>query len=176
MKKEQKEQELEKLVAYLDGEVSEQEAIEVEQSLSRDEEIRVHVDSLERTWQLLGKLPIAKASEEFTENTLSTIKTIQLKTQASEDQNRSGFSMSKQTQVQLRKAAVAGGWAIGLACSIFFGFVMTNQWVPEESEPLLTELSFIENLDTYSEVQNLEFLEELQQSGTFNETAQQQNQ
>jgi len=176
MKKEQKEQELEKLVAYLDGEVSEQEAIEVEQSLSRDEEIRVHVDSLERTWQLLDRLPITKASEEFTNNTLSTIKTIQLEAQASEDQNRSGFSMGKKKREQLRKAAVASGWMIGLACSIFFGYMIANQWVPVESEPLLSELSFIENLDTYSEIQSLEFLEELQHSGTFNETAQQQSQ
>jgi anti-sigma factor RsiW len=176
MKKEQKKQELEKLVAYLDGEVSEQEAIEVERSLSCDEEIRIHVDSLERTWQLLDRLPIEKASEEFTNNTLSTIKTIQLEAEAKEDQNRSGFAMRKKTRAQLLKAAVAGGWMIGLACTIFFGYMLANQWVPEESEPLLSELSFIENLDTYSEVQNLKFLEELQNTGTFNETAQHQNQ
>ncbi|WP_339730311.1 hypothetical protein [uncultured Gimesia sp.] len=173
MKKEIKEQELEKLVAYLDGEVSDQEAIEVEQSLSRDEETRAHVDSLERTWELLDKLPITKASSEFTDKTLSTIKSVQLEAQAAEDQNRSGFSLSKKSQQQLRRVAIAGGWMIGLACSIYIGFAITNQWVPEESEPLLSELSFIENLDTYSEVQSLEFLEELQQSGTFNETAQQ---
>ena len=148
----------------------------MEQALSRDEEIREHVDSLERTWQLLDRLPIAKASEEFTNKTLSTIKTIQLESQAQGDQNQSGLSMSKKTREQLRKVVVAGGWMIGLACSIFLGYVITNQWVPEESEPLLSELSFIENLDTYSEVQSLEFLEELQHSGTFNETTQQQNQ
>jgi hypothetical protein len=45
--------------------------------------------------------------------------------------------------------------------------------VPDESDPLIRELSFIENLDTYSEVQSLEFLEELTKSGTFDETAQQ---
>ncbi len=176
MKKEQKDQELEKLVAYLDGEVSEQEAIEVEQSLSRDEEVRLHVDSLERTWQLLDRLPIEKASEEFTNKTLSTIKTIQLEAESKEDLNRSGFTLRKETRAQLQKAAIAGGWAIGLACSIFFGYMITNQWVPDESEPLLSELSFIENLDTYSEVQSLEFLEELQQTGTFNETTEQQSQ
>lgn len=175
MKKEQKDQELEKLVAYLDGEVSEQEAIEVEQSLSRDEEVRLHVDSLERTWQLLDRLPIEKASEEFTNKTLSTIKTIQLEAESKEDLNRSGFTLRKETRAQLQKALIAGGWAIGLACSIFFGYMITNQWVPDESEPLLSELSFIENLDTYSEVQSLEFLEELQQSGTFNETTEQQS-
>lgn len=173
MKKEIKEQELEKLVAYLDGEVTEQEAIEVEQSLSSDEETRAHVDSLERTWELLDKLPITKASSEFTDKTLSTIKTVQLEAQAAEEKNRSGFSLSKKSQRQLRKAAVAGGWMLGLACSIYIGYAFTNQWVPEESESLLREFSLIENLDTYSEVQSLEFLEELQQSGTFNETAQQ---
>lgn len=173
MKKEIKEQELEKLVAYLDGEVTEQEAIEIEQSLSSDEETRAHVDSLERTWELLDKLPITKASSEFTDKTLSTIKTVQLEAQAAAEQSRSGFSLSKKSRQQLRRVAVAGGWMLGLACSIFIGYTITNQWVPEESEPLLRELSLIENLDTYSEVQSLEFLEELQQSGTFNETAQQ---
>ncbi|QDU00265.1 anti-sigma factor family protein [Gimesia aquarii] len=174
MKKESKEQELEKLVAYLDGEVSDQEAIEVEQSLSNDEKTRAHVDGLERTWELLDKLPITKASDEFTNKTLSTIKTVQLEAQANESQDRSGLGLSKQSQQQIWKVAVAGGWMIGLACSIFLGYVVTNQWLPDESEPLLKELSFIENLDTYSEVQSLEFLKDLQQSGTFDETAQQQ--
>ncbi|MFH1302824.1 MAG: hypothetical protein ABIK07_17310 [Planctomycetota bacterium] len=175
MNKELNEQELEKLVAYLDGEVSEQEAIEVEQSLSTDEETRAHVDALERTWELLDKLPIARASTEFTNNTLSTIKTIQLEAEAAEEQNRSGFSLSKKSQAQLRRAAIFGGWMLGLAGSIFLGYLMTNQWLPDESEPLLEEFSFIENLDNYSEVQSLEFLEELRKSGTFNETAQQQS-
>lgn len=174
MKKESKEQELEKLVAYLDGEVSDQEAIEVEQSLSTDEKTRAHVDGLERTWELLDRLPITKASDEFTNKTLSTIKTVQLEAQANESQDRSGLGLSKQSQQQIWKVAVAGGWMIGLACSIFLGYVFTNQWLPDESEPLLKELSFIENLDTYSEVQSLEFLKDLQQSGTFDETAQQQ--
>tara|TARA_R110002111_G_scaffold262882_1_gene342714 strand:- start:13729 stop:14250 length:522 start_codon:yes stop_codon:yes gene_type:complete len=173
MNKELNEQELEKLVAYLDGEVSEQEAIEVEQSLSSNEETRAHVDSLERTWELLDRLPIAKASDEFTNNTLSTIKTIQLEAEAAEEQNRSGFSLSKKSQAQLRRAVIFTGWMIGLAGALFVGYLMTNQWVPDESEPLLEEFSFIENLDTYSEVQNLEFLEALRKSGTFNETAQQ---
>tara|TARA_R110002095_G_scaffold189514_2_gene167003 strand:+ start:2843 stop:3364 length:522 start_codon:yes stop_codon:yes gene_type:complete len=173
MNKELNEQELEKLVAYLDGEVSEQEAIEVEQSLSSNEETRARVDSLERTWELLDRLPIAKASDEFTNNTLSTIKTIQLEAEAAEEQNRSGFSLSKKSQAQLRRAAIFAGWMVGLAGALFAGYLMTNQWVPDESEPLLEEFSFIENLDTYSEVQNLEFLEALRKSGTFNETAQQ---
>ena len=173
MNEQSKEQDLEKLVAYLDGEVTEQEAIEVEQSLATNEETRAHIDSLERTWDLLDKLPISKASSEFTDKTLSTIKTAQLEAQATEELSRGGFSLSRESKQRLRRAGIASGWALGLACSIYIGYAITNQWVPQESEPLLQELSFIENLDTYSEVQSLEFLEELQQSGTFNETAQQ---
>ncbi|QDT30660.1 anti-sigma factor family protein [Gimesia panareensis] len=172
MSKDAKEQELERLVAYLDGEVSEQEAIEVEQALSSDEATRAHVDGLERTWELLDKLPISKASEEFTDKTLSSIRTVQLEAQAEEDQQPSGFGMTKKSRAQLRRAAITAGWIVGLACSIFVGYLITNQWVPDESDPLLRELSFIENLDTYTEVQSLEFLEELQKSGTFDETAQ----
>ncbi|EDL60983.1 anti-sigma factor family protein [Gimesia maris] len=109
MKKELNNQELEKLVAYLDGEVTEQEAIEVEQSLSTDEATRTHVDGLERTWELLDKLPIAKASQEFTDKTLSTIKTVQLEALAEAEQNRSGFLSNKSKQ-QLRRAAIAAAW------------------------------------------------------------------
>jgi len=71
------------------------------------------------------------------------------------------------------RAGIAGAWVVGLACSILLGYQLTHQWVPDESDPLIEELSLIENLDTYSEVQSLEFLEELQKSGTFDETAQQ---
>ncbi|MBN68391.1 MAG: hypothetical protein CME32_03800 [Gimesia sp.] len=173
MSKDITEQELEKLVAYLDGEVSEQEAIEVEQALSNDESTRERVDGLERAWEMLDRLPISRASEEFTDKTLSSIRTVQLEAQAAEDQQPSGFGMTKKTRVQLRKAAISAGWIVGLACSIFLGYLITNQWVPDESDPLIRELSFIENLDTYSEVQSLEFLEELTKSGTFDETAQQ---
>jgi len=173
MSKELNEQELEKLVAYLDGEVSDQEAIEVEQSLSTDEDTRAHVDALERTWELLDKLPITKASEEFTDKTISTIRTIQQDAIATEEQNKSGFGLTSKSRAQLRKAGIAGAWLVGLACSIMAGYLITNQWLPDETDPLLKELSLIENLDTYSEVQSLEFLEELQKSGTFDETAQQ---
>ncbi|WP_417386780.1 anti-sigma factor family protein [Gimesia sp.] len=171
MKKELNDQELEKLVAYLDGEVTEQEAIEVEQSLSTDEATRAHVDGLERTWELLDKLPIAKASQEFTDKTLSTIKTVQLEALAEEEQKRGG--LSRKSKERLRRAGIAAGWTLGLACSVMLGYLLTNQWVPDESDPLLEEFSFIENLDTYSEVQSLEFLEELKKSGTFDEIAQQ---
>jgi hypothetical protein len=173
MSKDAKEQELEKLVAYLDGEVSEQEAIEVEQALSTDEDTRAHVDGLERAWEMLDRLPISKASEEFTDKTLSSIRTVQLEAQAAEEQEPSGFGLTKKSRAQLRRAGIMAGWIVGLACSIFVGYLITNQWVPDESDPLIQDLSFIENLDTYTEVQSLEFLEELQKSGTFDETAQQ---
>lgn len=173
MKNEMKERELEKLVAYLDGEVSEQEAIEVEQALSTSEQTRAQVDSLERTWELLDRLPIPKASDEFTNKTLSTIKTIQLEAQEAGAQQQSGGLLSNASQDQVRKLAVMGGWIIGLALSIFVGYQLTNQWLPDESDPLIEDFSFIENIDTYSEIQNLEFLEELQKSGLFDETAQQ---
>ena len=98
---------------------------------------------------------------------------MQLEALAEAEQNRSGFLSSKSKQ-QLRRAAIAAAWTAGLACSVMVGYLLTNQWVPDEADPLLEEFSFIENLDTYSEVQSLEFLEELKKSGTFDEIAQQQ--
>lgn len=64
------------LVAYLDGELPEQDADRIERMLQSDAPLRRNAETLDRTWQLLDSLESATASGEFTQKTLSTISTI----------------------------------------------------------------------------------------------------
>src|ERR1051325_9808599 len=61
------------LVAYLDGELDEEAAREVETRISQDPTVRAEVESLKRTWDLLDYLPRAEPSPSFTHRTLSLV-------------------------------------------------------------------------------------------------------
>src|SRR5213082_1219726 len=62
------------LAAYLDGELEETATQEIEQILSVSEVARHEVDMLSRTWDMLNSLPTHKASEEFTQKTVTSMR------------------------------------------------------------------------------------------------------
>ena len=64
----------ETLVAYLDGELSEAEIIEVEKRLTTCEKFRKQLNGLERTWDMLDALPaVEPTAVSYTHLTLPTI-------------------------------------------------------------------------------------------------------
>src|SRR6185369_4564028 len=64
----------ENLVAYIDGELDESAVQGVEQALAESVVARHEIDMLSRTWDLLNVLPGVKVSDEFSRNTLSSIR------------------------------------------------------------------------------------------------------
>src|SRR5919109_2292772 len=62
------------LVAYLDGELDDQETAEIESVLAASAVARNYVELLARTYDLLDELPRVKAPREFTERTLTTVR------------------------------------------------------------------------------------------------------
>lgn len=145
------------LVAYLDGELDESATQEIERTLSQSMNARRAVDELTLVWEMLDELPRQEASEAFTEKTLSTIRVIETEEAA---------SPQKITR-RLRPIFRVGSWAAGLLLAAAGGYFLTNRWVTDESTVLLRELPVIEKIDVYTEVNNVEFLVELQQSGLF---------
>lgn len=145
------------LVAYLDGELSEEETQEIEQVLAASEVARHEVDMLSRSWDLIGVLPSTKASEEFTRKTLSSLR-------AAEAERT---FISPQLRRNLRRMAIlaCGGAVLGLC--MYLGFMATNRWVPNEADQLLDEYDVISNLDRYSEVGSIEFLQTLKTNRTL---------
>jgi hypothetical protein len=144
----------ENLVAYLDGELEESEALEVERTLTESAEIRQEVEALARTWELLEQLPRVRASNEFTERTLASI-------QAASAQEETQPFISPVTRRKLWTAALLGGLVLSAAA----GFFLTNRGIPRPSETLLRDLPVIEKLDLYEEVGDVRFLEELKPLG-----------
>lgn len=142
------------LVAYLDGELDEIGTLEVERTLTESAEIRLEVESLSKTWELLGELPSVEASNEFTERTLASIQT------ASAPQIPQPV-----ISPQIRQKLLWTSLLTGIVCSAVFGFWMTNRGIPDQTDSLLKNLPVVQKLDVYEEVGSVEYLKELEQLG-----------
>jgi len=148
------------LVAYLDGELEESQTQYIDQVLARSEVARHEVEALARTWELLDLLPKPNATEGFTDRTITTLKVSEMATPLTE---QPWFDY-------VRKGTIAAGWVLLLSVCAAVGFVITTQAVPNEQAELLTELPLIRNLDVYLEIEDLEFVRELQRSTQFTRT------
>lgn len=148
------------LAAYLDGELEETATQEIEQILAVSEVARHEVDMLSRTWDMLNALPAHKASEEFTQRTVSSMRAVE----------QSGPPVASQALKQnARRGGVLTAWAAVLAVCGYVGYSATHQWVPNDSEQLLDDYDIISNLDKLEEVGSIEFLQVLKDKNTFAE-------
>jgi anti-sigma factor RsiW len=151
------EQEREELVAYLDGELDEEQAHSVEAKISMNPTLRAEVETLKRAWDLLDYLPRPEPSPNFTHRTLDRIAV-----------------RDTANALRPRKAKrwlLAAGWAAALLLATFGGyFGAVHSITPRPGErDLVRELRVIENLRFYEAVDSLEFLRELDQSDLFGE-------
>lgn len=143
------------LVAYLDGELDESHSGEVEQLLSHSEVARHDVEMLSRTFDMLDLLPKEKAEEDFTQRTLTVIKTTE---QVKPLTEQSWFIWGRRTILGLF-------WGIGLVAALFVGFHATYRWWPNDSQVLIDDLDFLENLHLYEEIESEDTLKQLRTKG-----------
>ncbi len=158
----------EKLVAYLDGELPEVAAREVEQSLSSDPAVRAEIDQLNRAWEMLDLLPRPNASGEFSSRTLTTIKAAD-KTNADAMANVAAtelFPTVDRTPNTTRRLLV---WGMGLLLVAAFSFFVARQRAQTNSDPLVDQLPLIENLETLREIGDVNFLNEFRPKGFPND-------
>ncbi|MBI3862535.1 MAG: hypothetical protein HY290_11635 [Planctomycetia bacterium] len=158
------------LVAYLDGELDETVTQEIEQVLAVSEVARHEVDMLSRSWDMLNALPTYRASNEFTERTVTSMRAAEQK---------GSRIPTELLQRQARRGVVLAVWAAILILCGYVGFAATNRWVPNDSEALLEDYDVINNLDKYSDSltpadpanpqRPTEFLELLKSKRTFSE-------
>lgn len=154
--------ERENLTAYLDGELDEKAANEIEQKLTRSEVARREVDILARTWDMLGLLPRVNVSGEFSRKTMAFAR------QAEEPQL---LDRSKLWLKYGQRVAYAAAWGTAICLAAYGGFQVTSRLIPDESRLLVEELPIIENLDNYKEIGEVEFLQQLRTSRVFQEEA-----
>ena len=132
------------LIAYLDGELPEQDADRVERMLQANAPLRRDAECLDRTWKLLDSLESATAGGEFMQKTLSSISTI-VDSSESGIQNTGRWSLKK----ILPGSVLAKGliWCLAgfMACSA--GLMLSRKARRERTAP--TDAQILKDLDLY---------------------------
>lgn len=155
----------ENLVAYLDGELPETASKEIDQVLLKSPAVQHDVDMLSRTWDLLDQLPRLTGTGHLTQRTLTAVR---------QDEAPKplvpAWWKDRLPREQLRRGGIVVAWVAALALSAVAGFLVTNRMIPGTSDELLVNLPVIEKLDSYANVESVEFLRELEKRiGSFDD-------
>ena len=145
------------LTAYIDGELTENEERAIATKLALSPTARREVDFLKKIWELLEYLPRPKASADFPERTLTSIRSIESKALLWE-------RSAQDRMIHLAKLATC---LLVVAGSLAFGFVLVRWVWPDPSLRMAQDLSLAEHLDEYQEVGSFQLLEELANSKEF---------
>ncbi len=154
--------EVEDLVAYLDGELDEAEAQQVEARLNVDAASRKETDALQAAWALLDHLPRAEPSPDFTHRTMEHV-------QVAADTAR--IHRRRKFWARWWPRLVTVGWAAGLLIAFlvgYLGYLKFRSTEPSDYE-LARELRLIENKRLYELVDDLDFLRRLDRPDLFGE-------
>jgi len=149
----------ENLVAYLDGELEDDDAREIDEVLARSPVARHEVQMLTKTIEMIDVLERAPASAEFTQKTLASIARVEAKPRVP----------LVDYGLYLRRGGVLALWAAALILSTWAGFSLTNRWFPAEHDLLLDDLPVVERYQDYKTAGDAAFLSELQKKGTLKE-------
>ncbi len=146
------------LVAYLDGELDEQTAEQVQRGLESDPDLRLRLESLWGTWAMLDELQQPQVKTDFTE---STLEVVALGAQSDIDQSRPSGPLGRLG----RYLTVAAG----LFAACFLGFICVALFRPDPNRQLLEDLPVVQRLDEYRQIDSVEYLQELRKSELFSE-------
>lgn len=141
---------LEEIVAYLDGELSGEECARVERRLASDEDYRQQLQGIERAWTALDELPMATVDDRFSRTTLTMVV---------EDAARELETRTRAIPIARRRRWLA--MTFGAAAAAALGFVVFRMAWPNPNEALLADLPVIDNVDIYSQFQDIDFLRRL---------------
>lgn len=146
------------LVAYLDGELDAESSRRIEALLATDPQLRGTLQRLDRAWELLDELDVPEVPERFTHTTLEMVTVA-----AAEDAQRSHAEILRRRR---RRSVVVGG---GLLTAGLAGFLAMALLAPDPNQLLVRDLPVLENLDEYSQIDDIEFLQMLNREGLFPE-------
>jgi hypothetical protein len=181
------------LVAFLDGELDQPANEAVEAKISLDPTTRAEADALKKTWDLLDYLPRSEPSPNFTERTMSRIEPVR-ESGTAESKNgplsvNSGptlprLSTSSTPTMNLpqrksigRRLGVGACWILASALAGFIGYFTRSQitaWTKhmeqqEQDAKILSEQRLLQNLHHYRQIDDFEFLKELDSPDLFGE-------
>lgn len=141
----------ERIVAYLDGELSAEESASVEQQLAADEGFRQELQSVERAWAALDELPMTMVTDDFAQTTIAMVVEA-----ARQDVEAKTIALP----VQRRRQRV--NFAMLAAVAALLGALAFRVFWQNPNQHLVADLSVVQNVDVYSQFQSVEFLRDLQ--------------
>lgn len=151
----------ETLVAYLDGELDEEERRRLEDQLIADAPLRQRLGELESGWQMLDHLPRPAITEEFARSTVEMI--------------AAGASQALEIQRRSRPWRRLGYGLLLVATTLLLaaaGFA-ASQWLQDARfKAQLDDLPLAENLPAYLLDADLELMRQLADSRVWNEAMQ----
>jgi anti-sigma factor RsiW len=150
----------EELTAYLDGELAAAARGRVEEKLARDPDYRAELQRMQRSWDLLEKLPRATADDSFTRSTIEMVAIA-----AAEEVKTQALAIPRRR----RRRAIVGTLAIVVAAVL--GFAIGVKAWPNKNRQLLRDLPVIENFERYRQADSIDFLRKLEASKLFDEEA-----
>lgn len=155
------EQERADLVAFVDGELPDEEARRLEAKVSASVSARKEVEELEKTWAMLDWLPTLELPPDFATQTVSLIHSRQLRAE----------HIESRVKLVSRRVVQAIGWAASLALAASIGFVALRHVWPDPAREFIEDLEIVENLDAYRVVPDIKFLQDIARLREFAEPA-----
>jgi anti-sigma factor RsiW len=145
------------LVAYIDGELTEDESRAIATKLTQSATARRDVESLKKTWELLEYLPRPQASGDFSSRTITSIRALDSR----------GGSWDLTARAWLGQASKLALCLLVAAVSLGMGFALTRWVWPDPAGRMARDLSLAEHWEEYQEVGTFELLDELAKSKEF---------
>lgn len=146
----EKERQLEQIVAYLDGELPPGEASLVERQLAADANLRQELAGLERAWSALDALPTTKVDSRFSQTTMELV------VDAARDEL---LEKTRALPIQRRKTKLAN--ILLATTAAFLGLLAVRLIRENPNRKLIADLPVIEYIDTYTQISDVSFLNKL---------------
>jgi anti-sigma factor RsiW len=153
-------EEMDDLVAYLDGELDHDSTQRIERRMGQDPMFRQRLQQMQRAWDLLDVLPRAQAGESFARTTVEIVAL------------RASQEVQQQVEHKQRQNVLA--WVLGgavIAVSAAASFVATSSYLGGPEKQFLIDLPVIERVDEYQWIDSIEFLKMLDEQDVFPEEA-----
>lgn len=140
----------EELVAYLDGELPPDVARRVEERLASDADYRDQLRELDQAWEALDVLPRTSVGDDFARTTIEMV----------------AVAAEQDLSERAAKVAQASRWrrlrmAVFAVVATAAGFAAATTLLPNDDQFLLEHLPVIRQVDLLTQVNDVEFLQEL---------------
>lgn len=146
----------EEIVAYLDGELDSETEARVVRQLGEDATYRARLAQLQQAWDLLDNLRGSEADDEFVQSTVAMV-AVQAEAEA---------KTMRQRIVQRRSLAGLAIVGVTLA-SLLVGYTIFYQRFNEPNRKLVQDLPVIERMDELRNIENIDFLKQLERENLF---------